>query len=97
MFSIFDTVITPVPQLYAEMIPSKEFVGSTALTTTTEFPGMYANCFSTVTVTDPPITGSRRNAEVVAVLNLSAYPVGPVTPVVPVVPVGPSRPFKFTL
>ena len=65
------------------------FNGSNGYVTTTEFPGIYANCVATMLLLVPPVVGSGTNPVVVFVLYKS-----PGVPVAPVAPVGPGAPVE---
>ena len=93
-FVMLFTIIAPVENVYEDTVPSKEFMADAELMTNTLLPVMYASSRATTKETDPPTTGVKVMAEVVAVLNRSAKPVGPVRPVGPVNPVCPVVPVE---
>jgi hypothetical protein len=79
IFVILLIVIAPVDVVYALTVPSNRFVVSVEFTTTTEFPGIYANPCDTVKLTEPLLGSIVSDDE--DVRNLS--PDNPVAPVGP--------------
>jgi hypothetical protein len=76
---ILPIVIAPVDVVYALTVPSKRLAVSPEFTTTTEFPGIYANPWDTVKLT-VPLDGVIVS-DVETVRNLSpGRPVAPVAP-----------------